>query len=130
MPRLRLPPPGRALVALALAATLAGCAHTVRVGASRDLHVALTEYQLTPESIRAYAGTLTITIRNIGTRTHNLAISLGNLNEAQSVDLTPGATTTMTVDLAPGKYMLRSTITDDQSLGLWGSLDVVAIHKT
>ncbi|HWF24544.1 MAG TPA: cupredoxin domain-containing protein [Solirubrobacteraceae bacterium] len=129
MPRLRLPPPVGALVALAVAAALAGCAHTIRVGASRDLHVALTEYQLTPETARAYAGTLTITVRNMGTRTHNLAISLGNLNEAQSVDLTPGGTTTMTVDLAPGKYMLRSTITGDQSLGLWGSLDVVAIHK-
>ncbi|MEA2197897.1 MAG: Cupredoxin-like domain [Solirubrobacteraceae bacterium] len=109
---------------------LAGCAHTVRVGGSRDLHVALTEYQLTPETVRAYAGTLTITIRNMGTRTHNFTISLGNVNETQPVDLTPGETTTMTVDLAPGKYMLRSTITGDQALGLWGSLDVVAIRRT
>jgi hypothetical protein len=130
MPRLRLPRPARALLALALAVTLAGCGHTVRVGAPRALHIALTEYQLTPETIRAYAGTLTITIRNVGTRTHNLAVSLRGYNEALSPDLVPGATTTMTVDLAPGKYMLRSTITGDQALGLWGSLDVVAIHKT
>ncbi|HWC87172.1 MAG TPA: cupredoxin domain-containing protein [Solirubrobacteraceae bacterium] len=129
MPRLRPLPPARALVALGLAATLAGCAHTVRVGGSRHLRVALTEYQLTPETVRAYAGTLTITVRNLGTRTHNLAVSLGSYNE-QSPDLVPGSTTTMTLDLAPGKYMLRSTITGDQALGLWGSLDVVATRKT
>jgi hypothetical protein len=36
----------------------------------------------------------------------------------------------MTVNLAPGKYLLRSTITGDQALGLWGTLDVVATHRT
>jgi hypothetical protein len=130
MPRLRLPLPARGVVALALAWVLAGCSHTIRVGGSRDLRVALTEYRMTPDTIRAYAGTLTITVRNLGTRTHNLAVTLGSFNAAQSPDLVAGATATMTVDLAPGKYLLRSTITGDQSLGLWGSLDVVATKRT
>jgi plastocyanin len=129
MSRLRLPLPARAVLALAAMCALAGCAHTVPVGNARHLNLALTEYRLAPETVRAYAGTLTITVRNVGTRTHNLAISLGSVNEALSPDLQPGDSTTMTVDLAPGKYMLRSTVTDDQSLGLWGSLDVVAIRK-
>jgi hypothetical protein len=126
---MRMPFPARAVLALACAYALAGCGHTVLVGNGRHLSVALTEYRLTPDPVRAYAGTLTITVRNQGTRTHNLAISLGNVNEALTPDLRPGASTTLTVDLAPGKYMLRSTITDDQSLGLWGTLDVVAIRK-
>jgi hypothetical protein len=109
-----------------LAGTLAGCGHTVKVGAHRYLNLALTEYRVTPETVRAYAGTLTIMVRNVGTRTHNLEIALGGIKEAQTPDLTPGTSTSMTVDLAPGKYLMRSTITDDQSLGLWGSLDVVA----
>ena len=126
---MRMPLPTRALLALALACAMAGCGQTVRVGNSRHLVVALTEYRVTPETVRAYAGTLTITVRNAGTLTHNLVISLGTQNEAFSPDLTPGTSTTMTVDLAPGKYMLRSTISEDQSLGLWGTLDVVATRK-
>jgi hypothetical protein len=126
---MRMPLPTRALLALTLACALAGCGQTVRVGNSRHLVVALSEYRVTPETVRAYAGTLTITVRNAGTLTHNLVISLGTQNEAFSPDLTPGASTTMTVDLAPGKYMLRSTISEDQSLGLWGTLDVVATRK-
>ena len=122
--------PARAALALALAWALAGCGDAIQVGGSRDLHVALSEYRITPGSVRAYAGTLTITVRNLGTRTHNLAVSLGSLNEAVSPDLMPGARTTMTVDLAPGSYVLRSTITGDQALGLWGSLDVVATGTT
>jgi uncharacterized cupredoxin-like copper-binding protein len=76
---------------------------------------------------------LTITVRNVGTRTHDLAvtpIAQGAPNAAESTDLPPGATATMTVVLAPGKYMLRSTVAGDQALGLWGSLDVVAAHRT
>jgi hypothetical protein len=126
---MRMPLPARALLALALACALAGCGHTIRVGNSRHLVVALTEYRITPETVRAYAGTLTITVRNVGTLTHDLAISLGSQNEALSPDLMPGGSTTMIVDLAPGKYMLRSTISEDQSLGLWGTLDVVATRK-
>jgi plastocyanin len=129
MPRLRVLLSARAVLALALACALAGCSHVIRVGGSRDLDVALSEYRVTPDTVRAYAGTLTITVRNVGTRTHNLAISVGNFNEAVSPDLMPGASTTMTVELTPGKYMMRSTITDDQALGLWGSLDVVATHR-
>jgi uncharacterized cupredoxin-like copper-binding protein len=130
MSRLRLPVATRAVLALALACVLAGCAHTFRVGGSRALSVALSEYQLAPDTVRAYSGTLTITVRNLGLRTHDLAISQGSQNVAVSPDLVPGETSTMTVDLAPGTYMLRSTITGDQALGLWGTLDVVAIHKT
>jgi len=130
MSRLRIRHPAHATLALALAWVLAGCAHTVRVGNSRHLNVALTEYRITPDTVRAYAGSLTIIVRNVGTRIHDLAISNGNQNEALSPYLTPGASTTLTVDLAPGKYMLRSTVTDDQSLGLWGTLDVVAIRRT
>jgi hypothetical protein len=121
-----MPLPARALLAVILAGALAGCAHTIRVGNHRHLNVALSEYHLTPDTVRAYSGTLTITVRNVGTLTHNLAITLGNFNEALSPDLPAGSSTTMTVYLAPGKYLLRSTISDDQSLGLWGTLDVVA----
>lgn len=116
----------RALLPLLLAWALAGCGHVVTVGNSRHLVVALTEYRVTPETVRAYSGTLTITVHNVGTRVHNLAISTAKTNEGITPDLPPGTSTTMTVDLAPGKYMMRSTIIDDQSLGLWGTLDVVA----
>jgi hypothetical protein len=128
MSRLHTPAPTRAAVALALAAALAGCAHTIRVGRGRTLHVALTEYRITPGTVRAYAGRLTITARNLGTKTHDLAVSLGNHNEAVTPDLAPGSSATITVDLAPGQYMLRSLFLDDQALGEWGTLDVVPMR--
>jgi uncharacterized cupredoxin-like copper-binding protein len=120
-----MPAPARGVIAVGLTWALAGCAHTVRVGASRTLHVALTEYRITPDTVRAYAGTLTIGVRNLGARTHNLAVSLGNDNEARTPPLQPGASATITVSHAPGHYMLRSLILGDQALGLWGTLDVV-----
>ncbi|HWF35853.1 MAG TPA: hypothetical protein VG295_10770 [Solirubrobacteraceae bacterium] len=133
MPRLHMPPPARAALALALASTLAGsvaaCGRTIRVGGSRAVRIALSEYRVTPDTVRAYAGTLTITVRNTGVRTHDLAISQGSHNVTQSPDLMAGQTTILTVNLAPGRYMLRSTITGDQALGLWGTLDVVATHR-
>ena len=128
MSRLRMPGPVRTALALTLAWTLAACDHTIRVGGGRTLHVTLSEYRITPDTVRAYAGTLTIDVRNIGTRTHNLAVSLGNYNEVVSPDLTPGGTATVIVNLSPGQYMMRSLIVNDQALGEWGMLDVVPRH--
>ncbi|MDQ6807300.1 MAG: cupredoxin domain-containing protein [Actinomycetota bacterium] len=130
MSRLRTPPRARAVLTLALAWALAGCAHTIRVGSSRNLNLALSEYRVTPDTVRAYSGTLTITVHNVGARTHDLAITQGSNDVALTPDLMPGQTTLMTVNLAPGKYMLRSKITGDQALGLWGTLDVVDTHRT
>ena len=124
-----MPAPARVALALVLASALAGCAHTIRVGGGRTLHVALTEYRITPDTVRAYSGRLTIVVRNLGTRTHNLAVSLGDHNEAATPDLTPGSTATILVNLAPGQYILRSSILDDQSLGESGTLDVVAVRN-
>lgn len=129
MSPLRMPGPTRAVLAVALVAALAGCGHTISAGGGRTLHVALSEYRITPDTARAYAGTLTIKVRNLGNRTHNLAVSLGNYNEVQTPDLTPGATATVTVDLAPGRYMMRSLIVGDQALGEWGMLDVVPVRR-
>jgi hypothetical protein len=117
------------LLALAVASALGGCAHTTNVGSRRRVHITLSEYRITPSTVRAYAGTLTITVRNIGTRTHNLVVSQGTVATAQTPDLMPGATVTITVDLAPGRYMMRSSILSDQALGEWGTLDVVRVSR-
>lgn len=123
-----MPAQARALLALAIAALLAGCAHTISVSRDRTLHVVLSEYRITPDTVRAYAGTLTIKVRNVGTRTDNLAVSQGSYNEIVSPDLAPGATATLALNLGPGQYMLRSLIQGDQALGEWGTLDVVAAN--
>jgi hypothetical protein len=126
---MRKPQIAHAVIALLLACGLAGCAHTIRVGGGRRLDVTLTEYRVTPDTVRAYAGTLTIKVRNLGTRIHSLAVSLGSANEAMTPALPPGSTATLKVSLAPGQYLLRSLIAGDQALGQWGTLDVVAVHK-
>jgi len=118
-----------AVVAIALACALAGCGTTIQVGRDRTLRIALSEYRLTPDTVRAYAGTLEIMARNVGTRTHDLVVSLGNFNEGQPLYLAPGASGTITLNLAPGQYTMRSTLLDDQSLGMWGTLNVVPFRR-
>ncbi len=52
------------------------------VAKQRTLHVALSEYRVTPQSVRVSAGALTIFVHNYGRLTHNLVISLGGQPEA------------------------------------------------
>src|SRR5579875_343935 len=63
----------RALVAPAMMGCLmlVGCGHSVSAGTGGTVQVALGEYRLTPSSIRAHAGPLTIVATNVGRLTHN-----------------------------------------------------------
>ena len=81
-------PRPRALVAaiVALAAVLAACGSTTQVGSDRMLQVALTEYHVAPQSVRAPAGTLTIFVHNYGRLSHNLVISRTGQPEVDRAD--------------------------------------------
>lgn len=108
------------------AALLCGCAHTAVIAKQRTLYVALSEYRVTPQSVRVSAGALTIFVHNYGRLTHNLVISIGSQPEATTRPIWPGQSAELAVTLAPGNYQMVSTILDDQALGAYGTLRVTS----
>jgi hypothetical protein len=114
-----------ALIAASIFA-VGGCGHTEAVGAGRTLQMGLTEYRLTPENARVSTGVLTIMVHNYGVLTHNLVVS----SNGQTVDSTepiwPGQSAELSLSLAPGKYLMASTIQSDQALGEYGTLTVTS----
>jgi hypothetical protein len=112
--------------ALSCAAWLAGCGATTRVSAKRTFQVALTEYRVTPQRVRAPSGTLTIFVHNYGRLTHNLVISLNGRPEFSTQPIPPGETSELVATLVPGHYLISSTILSDQALGAYGTLIITA----
>ncbi len=108
----------------ALVVVVAGCRHTVAVGAARTLRLALTEYRVVPQSILAEPGQLTLIITNDGRITHNLAITAAGRVLEQTPPIPPGASSELIVDLGRGSYVLTSTLFSDQALGEYGTLNV------
>jgi hypothetical protein len=106
--------------------SLAGCSHTQAVGSDRTLQVALTEYRLNPQSVRVSAGPLTVLVHNYGRLTHNLVVSLNGQAAGATRPLWPGQDAAITVMLAPGTYVMASTILSDQALGEYGTLKVTS----
>jgi plastocyanin len=107
-----------------LGALLSACSKTTQVGASGTLQVALTEYHVAPQDIRAPAGTLTIFVHNFGRLNHNLVISYDGHADASTQPIPPGETTELIATLTPGTYQIASTVLSDQALGAYGTLNI------
>ena len=118
------PSPRTWLLATLPALALTGCGHVARVGSSATLQVALNEYRVTPQNVRAASGPLTIVVHNDGRLTHDLVISQDGRQTAAIEPLAPGQTADLVTTLAPGRYLMASTILSDQALGAYGTLDV------
>jgi hypothetical protein len=121
--RTRRPPLPLLAVALASLA-VAACGRTTTVGTGRTLQIALNEYRVTPQDIRAQTGLLTMFVHNYGRLTHDLVISLDGRTEAATPPIAPGQTTELAAALVPGHYLMASSILSDQALGAYGTLVV------
>ena len=115
-----LPLLGVALASLALAA----CGRTTTVGTGRTLQIALNEYRVTPQDVRAPTGLLTIFVHNYGRLTHDLVITLDGQTEAATTPIAPGQTEELDAALGSGHYLMSSSILSDQALGAYGTLIV------
>jgi hypothetical protein len=124
MPRANPALSGRALIACAIVTLLAGCGHTLVVGADRTLQLGVTEYRVNPQRVTASPGALTIIVHNYGRETHNMVVSLDGQTEAQTPPIPPGQSAEMSLDVVKGSYTMASTIMSDQSLGTYGTLNV------
>lgn len=119
--------PPVALLAVALlwvGGLLAGCGSRTQVANDRTFQVALTEYHVTPQSVRAPSGTLTIFVHNYGRLSHNLVISHDGQSEASTQPIPPGQSAELIATLPPGRYLMASTILSDQALGTYGTLTI------
>jgi len=113
-------------VSFLLTGTISGCSHTTVVGAGRTLQIALSEYRVNPQSVSATAGELTIVVHNYGRVAHNLAVTRGGQTTGVTSPILPGASAELSLDLAPGHYLMTSTLFSDQILGQYGSLTVTS----
>jgi hypothetical protein len=121
--RTRCPPVPLLAAALASLA-VAACGTTTRVGNARTLQIALNEYRVIPQDVRARTGLLTIFVHNYGRLTHDLVISLNGRTEAATEPIAPGQTQELDAALGPGHYLMASSILSDQALGAYGTLTV------
>jgi hypothetical protein len=113
------------LLAVALASlAVAACGRTTSVGNGRTLQIALNEYRVTPQDVRAQTGLLTMFVHNYGRLTHDLVITLDGQTEAATTPIAPGQTEELAAALGPGRYLMSSSILSDQALGAYGTLIV------
>jgi hypothetical protein len=119
-------PPLSLLAAALVALGVAGCGTTAAVGNARTVQIALNEYRVTPQDVRASTGLLTIFVHNYGRLTHDLVITLDGRLEASTKPIAPGQTEELVAALGPGHYLMASSILSDQALGAYGTLDVGA----
>ena len=134
-------------VVLGLAITACG-ADTGPLAESGPVAVTLRDYTVTPSRPTARAGQVTFDITNAATdMTHEMLVLKTDLDPADlpldqdgSVDergegvefiderenLTPGAQASLTVDLAPGRYVLLCNLDDHYARGMYVSFEVMA----
>jgi hypothetical protein len=103
---------------------LCGCGHAVKVGASRTVSIALSEYRLKPHNVTVSEGLINFDVHNYGRVTHNLVVSAKGVGSWSTKALWPGQGTELSLDLAPGTYSMASTMLSDQDLGEYGTLTV------
>ncbi len=123
----------RPLAVASLAALLlAGCggAGTSRV-TGHTLTLTLSEYSIVPQTASVPAGALRIVARNRGVLTHNVALQRGSLDTSERSTLEeihtllPGKSgAVLTHPLAPGRYLLVSTVGNQAVLGMAATLIV------
>ena len=111
---------------MALAAAVAGCTHTVVVGSDHTLRLALTEFRVSPQSVRSKAGSLTVIVRNDGRLAHNLVVSAQGRTFGQTPPIQPGRTAYLDLSLTAGSYLMSSTLFSDQALGAYGTLTILS----
>ena len=102
----------------------AGCAEAPVPARGGRLALSLREFHLSPTSSRARPGRLRIAARNAGTVAHQLAIGRGRFALARTPILAPRRSATLEVRLPPGTYRLFCTLSNHDTLGLYGRLAV------
>ena len=115
-------------VPLALVALLAACGPGTTASSgpvpSGAIAVVAAEYQFTPSSLNAPAGSVTFSVRNGGSQEHEFEIFQGETVVSEIEGIVPGLTKSLTVNLAAGDYTFMCKINGHDTLGMKGTLTV------
>ena len=84
------------------------------------------EYAFTPASITVPAGSITFSIKNVGTQDHEFEIFNGDQVVDAGQTITPGSTRDTTVALAAGGYTFLCKLNGHDQLGMKGTLTVTS----
>ncbi|HXH12970.1 MAG TPA: cupredoxin domain-containing protein [Alphaproteobacteria bacterium] len=107
------------LLAVCLAISVSGVAWTVSAG---DKPVAVVEVRLVEHQIEMLTtvppGTTTFQVTNAGTMEHNFEVESRDLEEKFDLNLKPGETKSLQVDLTPGKYTVYCPVENHKELGM------------
>ena len=123
-------PSPRHLTAVALAAAVAlpaaGCADDASPTRVRDgrVKVALDDFSITPQRIRAKPGRITFAVTNRGEVGHTLRVLRGDKELAGVKTLLPGDSGTASGTFAKGRYDLVCILGNHRVLGMYGTLTV------
>jgi plastocyanin len=96
---------------------------------AQAIAVGETEYRLTPADPSVKSGAVTITAHNNGKIPHAIEVEGGGPGgkDAKSTSISPGQSTTLAVDLVPGKtYTWYCPIDGHRGLGMKGQITVAA----
>lgn len=103
----------------------------VRVEGS-TIRVELREFKMTPQSVSIRRGNVVVIATNRGAQVHNLQIE--TIVDRTSDDrakpllaikaMQPGASASGNASLGPGRYRWRSSIANDDDLGMYGVIEV------
>jgi len=116
----------RPLPLLCAALALTGCAATkTTVIPHHELRLREDEYRILPRSVSVPPGRLKIVVANDGVLAHNLVVERNGEILAAISTILPGAQGgPIKVTLAPGTYILASTISSQGNLGMMATLHV------
>ena len=94
------------------------------VAAAGPIPVTLSEFKITPSTINATAGNVTLSVTNGGTQVHNLSITPGG---QRTPDIPAGKTVTLDLGkLAAGTYQVQCLVPGHADSGMKGTLVVAA----
>jgi len=83
-----------------------------------------TEYAFSPSTITVPAGSVTFSVRNVGTIEHEFEIFKGDLVVDEVEGLVPGLARDLTVTLEPGQYTYVCKLSGHEEAGMKGTLAV------
>ncbi len=96
---------------------------TAAAGAS-TIDVGATEFKFSPSTLKAKSGEVTFDLKNNGAAPHAMVVEGNGLAEQKSQIIMGGQSTTLKVNLKPGKYEFYCPVDGHRQQGMEGTITV------
>jgi plastocyanin len=111
-------------LAIAIAVVAATGDEPAARAADRRVTIVLDDFRYRPQTVRARAGRLTVTLISRGRLGHNFNLRKGGRIVAEVTTLKPGVRATKRLNLSRGDYRMFCSIANHEELGMYGTLTV------